>query len=62
MDFIYKEKPNGRRTLTEANSRCEKLDSYIMSQRGQDFQAAYDEIAANPEHTITVYVPPVIEE
>ena len=53
MNFIYKEKPNGRKTLTEVDSLCEKLDSYIMAQRGQDFQAVYDQIAANSGHTIT---------
>ena len=29
-------------------------DSLIMSRRGQDFDAVYNEIASNPEHEIVV--------
>lgn len=34
-------------------------DSKIMGQRGQDYQAKKTEIENNPEHTVTLYVPPV---
>jgi hypothetical protein len=53
----------GRRTLQadetspdfaewKENGGKAHYDSFIMSQRGQDFDAVYNEIANNPEHTI----------
>jgi hypothetical protein len=37
-------------------------DSKIMSQRGQDFDAVYNEIANNPEHEIVIQEAQEIQE
>lgn len=45
------------RKLLTAPKAGEHFDSKVMAQRGQDWQAKYDEIDANPEHEIVVHIP-----
>jgi len=53
--MIYKyEEAEGRRLLTSVGMPREFFDSFIMAQRGRDFDAVYNEIASNPEHEIVI--------